>query len=161
MKKTIILMSVMLVALLFIGIGCNNRHNVITPTPTPRINPSPTIAPVHTPGFSPETSPLVPNNGQNGMNGTNGMIEGFREGEMLLEHEWPSHVATAIRNEYPNATVKNVSYATHPTLNRHMYLVTLEGVEGVNMVYVDAQGTLTHYDNNGLGQNGQNTSPIP
>ena len=154
MKKSIILMSVILVAFVLVGAGCNNRNNVITPTPTQRLNPTATIAPANTPGYSPAASPAGPN-GTGGPNGTsgNGYIEGFREGEVIQEHELPAHVLAAIRDEYPNTTIKSASYATY--LNRHMYLVTLEGgPQGTTQVYVSAEGTLTPHENG-------RTSPNP
>lgn len=119
MKKTAAMMLAM--ALIAAFAGC-------APQNTPAPSPSP--AAVATPAASPVVSPEVTNNAEVGPNtqgNTDGVIEGFKEGEVVDADKLPDKVKTAIKEKYPEATIKTVTFATYE--NQQLYKILLQKTE--------------------------------
>ena len=132
MKKTAAMMLAM--ALIAAFAGC-------APQNTPAPSPSP--AAVATPAASPVVSPEVTNNAEVGPNtqgNTDGVIEGFKEGEVVDADKLPDKVKTAIKEKYPEATIKTVTFATYE--NQQLYKILLQKTENdtTEEVYVTANG---------------------
>ena len=128
MKKTAAMMLAM--ALIAAFAGC-------APQNTPAPSPSP--AAVATPAASPVVSPEVTNNAEVGPNtqgNTDGVIEGFKEGEVVDADKLPDKVKTAIKEKYPEATIKTVTFATYKILLQKTENDTTEEV------YVTANGAI-------------------
>ena len=135
MKKTAAMMLAM--ALIAAFAGC-------APQNTPAPSPSP--AAVATPAASPVVSPEVTNNagtGPNTQGNTDGVIEGFKEGEVVDADKLPDKVKTAIKEKYPEATIKTVTFATYE--NQQLYKILLQKTESdtTEEVYVTANGAIT------------------
>lgn len=134
MKKTAAIMLAM--ALIAAFAGC-------APQNTPAPSPSP--AAVATPAASPVVSPEVTNNAEVGPNtqgNTDGVIEGFKEGEVVDADKLPDKVKTAIKEKYPEATIKTVTFATYE--NQQLYKILLQKTENdtTEEVYVTANGAI-------------------
>ena len=131
MKKTAAMMLAM--ALIAAFAGC-------APQNTPAPSPSP--AAVATPAASPVVSPEVTNNAEVGPNtqgNTDGVIEGFKEGEVVDADKLPDKVKTAIKEKYPEATIKTVTFATYE--NQQLLLKKTEH-DTTEEVYVTANGAI-------------------
>ena len=106
---------------------------------------SPSPAAVATPAASPVVSPEVTNNAEVGPNtqgNTDGVIEGFKEGEVVDADKLPDKVKTAIKEKYPEATIKTVTFATYE--NQQLYKILLQKTENdtTEEVYVTANGAI-------------------
>ncbi|MBQ3200991.1 MAG: hypothetical protein IJB22_03625 [Clostridia bacterium] len=145
MKFHGMLLSALLCALLLLTAACGNGK--VPPTPTAKPNttakPSPTLAP--TPAASPSPSANVSGTDDpNTVGDALDTIEGFVEGAVVELAELPEKVMNAIKDKYPDATVKGASYATY--MNGQMYKLTLEGAkDGTTDLYARADGTLVPY----------------
>ncbi len=145
MKQHGMLLSVLLAALLLLGAGCNNGNIMPTPTvrPTTPVNPTvnPTMNPTTNPtiGVSPSGEPDVTGGG------ADNSIEGFKEGETVEVSSLPDKVSQAVKDKYPEATIKSATYATY--MDKQMYHLMLEGAgENTTEVYVQADGTLLPFN---------------
>jgi len=132
MKKTAAMMLAMALIAAFAGCAPQN-----TPAPSP--------AAVATPAASPVVSPEVTNNAEVGPNtqgNTDGVIEGFKEGEVVDADKLPDKVKTAIKEKYPEATIKTVTFATYE--NQQLYKILLQKTENdtTEEVYVTANGAI-------------------
>ena len=130
MKKTAAMMLAM--ALIAAFAGC-------APQNTPAPSPSPAAV------ASPVVSPEVTNNAEVGPNtqgNTDGVIEGFMEGEVVDADKLPDKVKTAIKEKYPEATIKTVTFATYE--NQQLYKILLQKTENdtTEEVYVTADGAI-------------------
>ena len=68
-------------------------------------------------------------------------IEGFKEGETVEVSNLPEKVTKAVKEKYPNATVKSATYATY--MDKQMYHLMLEGAgDNTTEIYAQADGTL-------------------
>ena len=90
-------------------------------------------------------SPEVTNNAEVGPNtqgNTDGVIEGFKEGEVVDADKLPDKVKTAIKEKYPEATIKTVTFATYE--NQQLYKMLLQKTENdtTEEVYVTANGAI-------------------
>ncbi len=132
MKKTAAMM--LAIALITAFAGC-------APQDTPSPSPSPAAA--ATPAASPAVSPQVTNNaGPNTQGNAEGVIEGFREGEVVDTDKLPEKVKTAVKEKYPEAAIKTVTFATYE--NQQLYKVLLQKTENdtTEEVYVTANGVI-------------------
>ena len=125
------------------GNGVNSGICGCAPQNTPAPSPSP--AAVATPAASPVVSPEVTNNagtGPNTQGNTDGVIEGFKEGEVVDADKLPDKVKTAIKEKYPEATIKTVTFATYE--NQQLYKILLQKTENdtTEEVYVTADGAI-------------------
>lgn len=125
--------------LVVIAAGCANKNNAATPKPAATIKATATPAittaqPAESasPAASPATTSAV----------EGGTIEGFVEGDSVEVDKLPEKVKTAVKEKYPDATIKAASYATY--MQSQMYLITLDNAD-VERVYADAEGKLTDY----------------
>ena len=90
-------------------------------------------------------SPEVTNNagtGPNTQGNTDGVIEGFKEGEVVDADKLPDKVKTALKEKYPEATIKTVTFATYE--NQQLYKILLQKTENdtTEEVYVTANGAI-------------------
>ena len=116
MKQHGMLLSVLLAALLLLGAGCYNGK--VT-------------------DVSPSTAPNV--------TGGENTIEGFKEGETVEVSNLPEKVTKAVKEKYPNATVKSATYATY--MDKQMYHLMLEGAgDNTTEIYAQADGTLLPFN---------------
>ena len=69
-------------------------------------------------------------------------IEGFKEGEVVDADKLPDKVKTAIKEKYPEATIKTVTFATYE--NQQLYKILLQKTENdtTEEVYVTANGAI-------------------
>lgn len=135
MKHHGLLLSVLLAALLLLGAGCNTGK--VTPTPT--IKPNPTVNPTINPTVNPTTD-ILPS----GSPGTE-TIEGFKEGETVEVSALPEKVTKAVKDKYPDATIKSATYATY--MDKQMFHLMLEGTtDNTTEVYAEANGTLMPFN---------------
>ena len=125
----------------------NGVNSGICGLPRPRTHPAPSPSPaaVATPAASPVVSPEVTNNAEVGPNtqgNTDGVIEGFKEGEVVDADKLPDKVKTAIKEKYPEATIKTVTFATYE--NQQLYKILLQKTENdtTEEVYVTANGAI-------------------
>lgn len=130
MKKTAAMMLAM--ALIAAFAGC-------APQSTPAPSPSPAAA------ATPAVSPEVTNNAEVGPNtqgNTDGVIEGFMEGEVVDADKLPEKVKAVIKEKYPEATIKTVTFATYE--NQQLYKILLQKTENntTEEVYVTADGAI-------------------
>ena len=143
MKQKSMLLSALLLALLMLGAGCFNGK--VTPTPAVKASPSPNLTtpnPTLTPGAN-TTSPLTPSASPDVAGGNT--IEGFREGETVEVASLPEKVTKAVKDKYPNATIKSATYATY--MDDQMYHLMLEGAgENTTEIYAKADGTLLPFN---------------
>ena len=122
MKKTAAMMLAMALIAAFAGCAPQNKPA-----------PSPSPAAVATPAASPVVSPE---------GNTDGVIEGFKEGEVVDADKLPDKVKTAIKEKYPEATIKTVTFATYE--NQQLYKILLQKTENdtTEEVYVTANGII-------------------
>ncbi|MCE5236617.1 MAG: hypothetical protein ABFC62_09185 [Clostridiaceae bacterium] len=141
MKRNLtVALTAIIILTLLLSAGCGKGNVKPSPSPlltpagttklTPMITNSPeaSIGPSGAPGGSPGTSPA----------GTPGStIQGFVEGGQVDPAKVPD-VVDAVKAEYPDATIKSITYALRNT--EQVYEVTLEGK--TEKVYVGADGTI-------------------
>lgn len=126
--------------------ACNGVNSGICGLRAPEHTcPQPSPAAVATPAASPVVSPEVTNNAEVGPNtqgNTDGVIEGFKEGEVVDADKLPDKVKTAIKEKYPEATIKTVTFATYE--NQQLYKILLQKTENdtTEEVYVTANGAI-------------------
>ena len=102
------------------------------------------------------------NNGGTGSGSSNGTvgqaIENFVEGMTVELATLPEDIRNAIKKEYPDVTVKTVTYTTYE--NQQMYKVTTESGEdkATEEFYVTADGKIVPVDASGSGANGSGSS---
>ncbi len=133
MKKTAAMM--LSLALMAAFAGCAPQAKP-APTPSPAVItpvPSPAAAPEAT--SSPAAAPNTPGD-------AGGAIEGFKEGELVDAEKLPDKVKAAIKEKYPEATIKSVTFATYE--NKQLYKVLLQKTEtdATEEVYAAADGTI-------------------
>ena len=101
-------------------------------------------APQNTPAPSPSPAAVATNagTGPNTQGNTDGVIEGFKEGEVVDADKLPDKVKTAIKEKYPEATIKTVTFATYE--NQQLYKILLQKTENdtTEEVYVTANGAI-------------------
>ncbi|MBE5784432.1 MAG: hypothetical protein E7330_01385 [Clostridiales bacterium] len=147
MKLHGMLLCALLSALLLFTAACGDGD--VSPTPTAK--PNNTVTPSPTAAATPDTAPSpTANMGANTtddpgiLEGAADTIEGFVEGAVVEIAELPEKVSAAIKDKYPDATVKGATYATY--MNGQMYKLTLDGAkDGTTDVYARADGTLVPY----------------
>lgn len=142
MKKTMatLLISALIGALLLMSLGCEGGF-MTQPSPTPKNLPGQT--PLYT-------------NGPNNTGG--GVIEGFVEGETVVESEVP-HVVAAIQAQREDAVIESITYVTYMGEQTYHVVVTQEGDDTTTEYYVRADGSIVSGDPNATGMPG--TSPKP
>lgn len=140
MKQHGMILAVLLCALLLLGAGCNSGD--VTPTPT--VKPSATVKPTASPVVDP-TIALSPTMGPDTTDGADNTIEGFKEGETVEVSSLPEKVTNAVKEKYPEATIKSAVYATY--MDKQMYHLMLEGAgDNTTEVYAQADGTLLPFN---------------
>ena len=139
MKKTLALLCVALVLLAMTA--CKNGY---VASPSPKLTVRPTNSPIAgATDVLPSPSPTAGLPASPGPTG-GGTIEGFVEGGTVEVNALPSTVTAAVSKEYPGATIKSASYATH--MNEQMYLLTLSGAaDKTEKIYVKADGTIVPF----------------
>lgn len=138
MKRNLtVALTAILILMLLLSAGCGKGN--VKPSPSPLLTPAGTTkltpmvtnspeasigpgAPEGSPGTSPAGSP-------------GGTIEGFVEGGQVDPAKVPD-VVDAVKAEYPDATIKSITYALRNT--EQVYEVTLEGK--TEKVYVNGNG---------------------
>ncbi len=146
MKLHGMFLCALLSALLLFTAACGNGKVPPTPTAKPNntVKPSPTAA--VTPAASPSpTANMSGTDDPNMIEDAVNSIEGFVEGAVVEIAELPEKVMNAIKDKYPDATVKGATYATY--MNGQMYKLTLDGAkDGTTDLYARADGTLVPYN---------------
>lgn len=139
MKLQGLFLCALLSALLLLTAACGNGDV----SPTPAVKPSPTPKAekpaVQTPAVTP--SPQAEQGAAEGA----ATIEGFVEGAAVELKALPEKVTAALKERFPDATLKGATYATY--MNGQMFRLTLEGAkDGTTDVYAKADGTLLPYE---------------
>ncbi|HWS30699.1 MAG TPA: hypothetical protein VN512_11410 [Clostridia bacterium] len=136
-------LTAILILALSLGVGCGNGN--VTPSPTPMLTPvtTPKLTPMETASPLPEESPAG-SPGTSPAASPGGTIEGFIEGGTVDPAKVPD-VVDAVKAEYPDATIKSITYAIRNT--EQVYEVTLEGK--TEKVYVSADGVVIKDTANG------------
>lgn len=155
MKKrmTMAIIAALLLSTMLLS-GCSNKP--AEPTPTPDT----TVAPITSPDMSgngdvsgsngADSNGVVngsdANNNGTGSGANNGTvgeaIENFVEGMTVELATLPEEIRDAVKKEYPEATIKTVTYATYE--NRQVYKVTTESGEDktTEEFYITADGEI-------------------
>lgn len=172
MKKrmTTVIIAVMLMAAMLLT-GCMNNNAKPNATPVPNTTVTPVNPPANTDGNVSNgngagTDGVINDNNTNNGTGTGtnngtvgGAIENFVEGMAVELATLPEDIRNAVKKEYPEATIKTVTYATYE--NQQMYKVTTESGEDktTEEFYVTADGKIVPVKDGANGTANPSASP--
>ena len=146
MKKTT---TAFLLAALLLGsvLLCACESGNVSPSPSPAATLRPTTP--ATPAASPSAPAASPVTSASPATGTGDDVqvtplEGFEEGKAVEQSKVPD-VVKALKDKYPDATIKSITYAMNGVQQAYHVMLTNKD-KSTTEIYVSPDGTITPYE---------------
>jgi len=152
-KRSIIVLALTITALLAAGCAMEEQGGQVKPSPdTPAATQAPATQPPATGAPIPEPGQAETATGGNAMEGAMDKIEAFVEGAVVEAEQLPAKIGEALRQKYPDGSIKTVTYATYQ--DKQTYKVVMDNAGASEEVYVTAGGEILPANGGATGSNG-------